>query len=283
MIIATDTASDILSSEAEAMDVAIVPLEIGFGDTVFRHNTPESLDLFYRMLEERDDFPTTSQPNPGVFLELIDKARQASEDLVIITISSGLSGTFSCACMAAEMSGYADHVHVVDSRAAIMPERILVETAVRMRDEGCSAAEIEKALCSLRERTKVFGMPQSLTYLKRGGRIPPAMAAVGNLLSIKPIIAVKDGILESVAKARGLKGAKAELWKRLDGADIDPSSPLFMGYSENPTLVEAFRDETIERFGWRDRQVRMYRISGAVGAHLGPGCIAVGYVEAKRN
>ena len=81
MIIATDTASDILSSEAEAMDVAIIPLEITFGDEVFRHNTPESLDLFYRMLAERDDFPTTSQPNPGVFLELIETAKQADEDL----------------------------------------------------------------------------------------------------------------------------------------------------------------------------------------------------------
>lgn len=281
MIIATDTASDILSSEAEALDVAMIPLEISFGGETFRHNTPEALDRFYGMLAQRDDFPTTSQPNPAVFLELIETARNADEDLLIITISSGLSGTFGCACMAAEMSGYADRVHVVDSQAAIIPERILVETAVRLRGEGRSAKEIAGELQALRERTKVFGMPDSLTYLKRGGRIPPAMAAVGNLLSIKPIIAVKDGALECIAKARGLKGAKAELWKRLEGADIDPASPLFLGYSEDPALVEGFRDETIERFGWQDRPVRMHRISGVVGAHLGPGCIAVGYIEAK--
>lgn len=282
MLIVTDTASDILQSEAEASDIIIIPLEIRFGTETFLYNTHESLDHFYDLLVTlKDEFPTTSGPSPQTYLKLIDQARDAGEEILIITISSGLSGTYETACMAAEMSGY-DKVRVVDSLSAIIPQHVIVDAAVRMRDEGMSVDQAADELEELRTRVKVFGMPDSLTYLKRGGRIPASVAALGNLLNIKPIIAVADGGgLECIAKARGRKAGKALLWKHLEETKIDPEYPLYFGYSEAPDIVDEFIEETYERFGWQGRPYKMDQINGAVGAHLGPHCIAISYVEAK--
>ena len=172
MMIITDSASDILQSEAEALDVRLVQLDIMLGGEHFDRNTHEMFDRFYTMLAERDDFPTTSQPSPDAYLALYEEARAADEDVLVICLSGALSGTVESARIAAGLSGWEDRITVMDTRHAIASQRLLVEEAARLRDEGKTPAEILPRLEYLRDHIRICGVLDKLEYLRRGGRIP---------------------------------------------------------------------------------------------------------------
>lgn len=279
MMIITDTASDILESEAAEMNVRLAPLDIMFGGIHCNRNTNEGFDEFYRLLTSRSDFPTTSQPSPDCYLELYREARAAHEDVLVIALTSTLSGTIEAARVAARLSGYADHIAVVDSKQAIVSQRIVVEYAVRLREEGKTLAEIVPLLEAFRDRIQICGILDTLTYLQKGGRIPKPLAAVGNILKIKPIVAVEDGVLTSPAKARGTNAAKKAIWERLASVQRDPAWPVHFVYADDRGLAERFEAETREKFGLEN--TCLTRIGGVIGAHLGPGCFGFAYVEAE--
>lgn len=284
MIIATDTASDILESEAEEMNVRLAPFDISFGDEHCGRNTPEDLARFYELLTTCDEFPKTSQPTPESWLEIFQEAKDKGEDVLAIALTSTLSGSLESARLAAQLCDY-DRISVVDSKQAIISQRILVEYACRLRDEGMELAELTAAVEKFSERIQICGILDTLTYLQKGGRIPAPLAKMGNLLSIKPIVAVEDGVLTAPAMARGTKAAKRAIWKRLTSAPLDPSWPLYFVYADRRDLAESFRDETLEKYGSElkisTENTRVCQISGTIGAHLGPGCFGFAYVQAE--
>ena len=277
MIIVTDTASDILESEAEQMDVRLAPFDISFGDVHCNRNTSEDLDRFYRLLTSGEEFPKTSQPSPDCYLEHIREAQTRGEDVLIIALTSTISGSVESARLAAKLSGY-DRVAVVDSKQAIVSQRMVVEYACRLRDEGKTLEEIVEAVEDFRDRIQISGILDTLTYLQKGGRIPASLARIGNLLKIKPLVAVENGVLMSPTAARGTAAAKKAIWKRLDPAHLDTSWPIYFVYADRRDLVEKFAEETIEKFGLDPNNIRICQISGTVGAHLGPGCFGYAFV-----
>lgn len=279
MLIVTDTASDILESEAQEMDIRLAPFDIMFGEEHCNRNTPEDLARFYELLTTTDEFPTTSQPAPESYLTYIQEAQQTDQDVLIIALTSTISGSAESARLAARLSGY-DRVAVIDSKQAIVSERMVVEYACRLRDQNKSLEETVAALEDFRERIQISGILDTLTYLQKGGRIPASLARIGNLLKIKPLVAVEDGVLMSPTAARGTSAAKKAIWKRLDPAHLDTSWPIYFIYADRRDLAEAFAKETVEKFNLNPNNIRFCQIGGTVGAHLGPGCFGYAFLTA---
>lgn len=281
MMIITDTASDIFEDEAALMGVDLVPLDIVFGSDHFVRNTPEEFDRFYNMLKSSTGFPTTSQPAPELYLALYCQAKERGEDVLVIALSGGLSGTVESARMAAGLSGWENHIHIVDSRHAITSQRMLVEEAVRLRDEGLEISEIIPRIENLGRRIRICGVLDSLEYLRRGGRIPAALAVVGDILSIKPIVAVRNGDLVSIGKARGQKAGQKFLRKEFEQLERDTRWKVCFLYSQGRKLVNEFARDFKERYGISDDDMRMVQIGPVVGTHLGPDCVGLAVVANK--
>lgn len=278
MMIVTDTASDILESETAELGIRLAPLDIAFGDVHCSRNTPAMLDEFYRLLTTSDEFPKTSQPAPDTWLGLFREAQENDEDVLVLTMTSDISGTYDSACMAARLSGYENRIAVVDTRQAIICQYIVVRYAAAQRDAGKSLREVVELVNEFTKRVHVHGILGTLTYLRKGGRIPASVATIGNLLKIKPTISIHDGELVSPAKAKGTAAAKRIIWKDLETADLDPDWPVYFPYTSDRAAAEKLRDETAQRFGLDIENTRFRQVSGTIGAHLGPGAFGFAYV-----
>lgn len=276
MIIITDSAADITRSEAQKMNIQIVPLRIQFSDGTFPMETEEDFCAFFEKLALEKDLPVTSQPSPEDFLTHYEKAKAMNEEVLVITLSSGLSGTYNTANLTKQISKY-DKIRIVDSEQAILPQRMLLEKAAAMRDEGKTIDEIVAYLEDFKKRLTVCGMLDTLTYLKKGGRIPAGIALVGNALHIKPLIELKDKTLVELGKARGRNGGMKHLWKEFDSYDIDPNEPVYFGYTSDKEFGTQFMEATVEKYGLTN--YRMYPVGGVIGTHVGPSCIALCFVK----
>lgn len=278
MMIITDSASDILQSEAETLDIRLVQLDIMLGGEHFDRNSHEMFDRFYTLLAERDDFPTTSQPSPDAYLALYEEARKAGEEVLVICLSGALSGTVESARMAAGLSGWEDHITVMDTRHAIASQRIMVEEAARLRDEGKTAEEILPHLEYLRDHIRICGVLDKLEYLRRGGRIPSGLAKVGDLLSIKPVVAVDDGAVAPIGKARGRHAGEKRLRQEFENHPFDPAWQITFVYSLGTEIVEDFASDFCKKYGIDRAATRDVQIGPTIGAHLGPDCVGLAFV-----
>lgn len=280
-MIITDSASDILQDEADTMGIHLVPLDIFFGGQHFLRNTEELFDHFYDLLKEREDFPTTSQPAPDAYCGLYAQAQKAAEEVLVICLSGALSGTVESARIAAQLSGYAEHIHIMDTRHAIASQRLMVEEAVRMRDEGAQVAEILARLEWLRDHIRICGVLDKLEYLRRGGRIPAGLAKVGDLLSIKPVVVVDNGEVAPMAKVHGRHAGEKRLLQEFENLPRDMNWPVLFLYSRGRRFVDAFAAEFRERFSIEESDTRTIQIGPTIGAHLGPDCVGLCFVSQK--
>lgn len=274
--IVTDTASDILRHEAAAMNINIISLEITFEDGACPHETEQDIQRFYQRLIACKNLPITSRPSPAAYIKIIEEAKAAGDDVLILTLSSGLSGTWESAEQAKQMAEY-DRVRVVDTHQAILTQRLLVEHAVRMRDEGKTLHEIADEIESMRDRVVVCGVVDTLVYLKKGGRIPASLAIIGEALHIKPVIVLEDKILKTMGKVRGRKQGVSLLYKRMEEDNFDRTGPVYFGYTSDKSIVETFMHETLDRYGLKNETI--YPIGGIIGTHCGTSCIAVAYLK----
>ena len=274
--IVTDTGSDIIYLRAGDSGVEIVELDIIFEDFPYDYRNDLDFSVFYENLTKAKNLPRTSQANPAQFLEIFNDAKEKGDEVLVVTLSGGLSGTYASAKMAQEECGY-DAITVVDSSNAIINQRRLAEYAVKLRDEGKSRQEIEEALLGLRDRLQLLGCLDTLTYLKKGGRVPPAMALIGNALKIKPVVSVTDGKVEPVDKVRGVQAGKRAMWTQLEKDGYDESWPVIFGHTNNEELGKTFMKETKEKFGLKDCQ--LYPVGGVIGTHTGPNTIILTYVK----
>lgn len=276
MMIITDSASDITKHEAEEMNIRIVWLKTKFSDGDFPMETEEAFGRFFDKLAEEKSLPVTSQPSPEEYLKFYEEAKQKDEDVIVITLSSGLSGTINAANVAKQMSGY-DKIRIIDSEQAIITQRFLVQKAVEMRAEGKNTSEIVEKIEELKKRVTVCGMLDTLTYLKKGGRIPAALALVGNMLHIKPVIELKDKTLTMLGKARGRNGGIKYLWKEFESYDVDRTEPVYFGYTSDREIGEKFMKDTVEKYGIE--KYKLYPVGGIIGTHVGPSCVAISFVK----
>lgn len=275
--IITDTASDITLEQAKEMGIHIVSLNIQFPDGPCPQETEADFQLFYEKLVLSDSFPTTSQATPDQYLKYFQSAKDSGDEVLVLTLSSGLSGTINAANTAKTLCEY-DAVYIVDSRQAIAAQRILVEYAVALRKEGLPTHEIIQRLESLRDRITVSGMIDTLTYLKKGGRIPASLALIGNALKIKPVIALEDKVLKAVGKALGRKAGKQMLYLRFEKNPPDPKYPIYFVYSSDKALGLQFQHEMIEKYNLSQYRTELYPVSGIIGSHVGTNGFGFAYV-----
>lgn len=276
MMIITDSASDITEKEAEEMDIRLVWLKTKFSDGDFPMKTEEDFCQFFDKLAEEKDLPMTSQPSPEEYLEFFEEAKSKDEEVLVLTLSSGLSGTINAANLAKQMSEY-DKIWIIDSEQAIITQRFLVQKAVELRKEGKTTEDIVEILEDLKKRVTVCGMLDTLTYLRKGGRIPAALAVVGNMLHIKPVIELKDKTLTMLGKARGRSGGMKYLWKEFESYDIDREEPVYFGYTSDREIGEKFMMDTVEKYGLKN--YKLYPVGGIIGTHVGPACVAISFVK----
>lgn len=277
--IITDSASDM--SPAEHPALAVLPLSVTFGTDVYMDGVDIDHQRFYEMLVERDELPKTGQVNPYAFSQAIVEAREAGDEAVIITVGAKLSGTNQSARTAlAEAPG--GDVYVVDSNNVTLGERVLVEYALRLVDEGQGAAQIAAAVEAVRDRVVVIGLLETLEYLVRGGRLSAAAGAVGTLLNVKPVVAAEDGLIVQLGKARGSKNGRNLLNQKVEKAGgIDFSMPLALGYTglSDAVLKKYIEDSAALWAGHTEGELPVHTIGATIGTHVGPGAVAVAFFQ----
>ena len=280
--IITDSGSDFYTADHPRLTV--LPLSIGFGSTMYQADVDLSRERFYELLVEGDEFPSTGQVTPFAFSQAITEAQQAREDVVVVTLSSKLSGTYDSAVAAAADADGATLVRVVDSKNVTVGEHILVEYALRLADEGKDADEVADALEVVVDRICVIGLLDTLEYLKRGGRLPAAVATVGQLLAIKPVVTIEDGEVKILGKARGSKNGRNLLNQAVEqGGGVDFSLPIHLGYSglSDALLGKYIRDSRALWEAYPGDELPVLQVGATIGAHVGPGAIAVAFFRAK--
>ena len=268
--------------------VSVVPLTVHFGDEEYIDGVTIDHKSFYEKLVETDVHPTTSQATPAAFMAEYEKVRAAGDSAVVITLSAKLSGTYQSAVIAAADF---ENIYVVDSASATIGAAVLTELALRYLDEGLEAKEIAARLEEEKKRILIVALLDTLEYLKRGGRISKTAAFAGAVLNIKPVIAVSDGEIMVLGKARGSKMGNNLLEQEIEKAGgVDFSAPVMLGYTGLSDLLLRKYIEDSRRL-WEEGldEVRFTTIGSVIGTHAGPGAIAVAFfnfqkvIKAKRR
>ena len=273
--ILVDSSADFSAEEAKAHNMELVPINITFGDKNFRDGIDITKDEFYEMLTTSGIFPMTAQPSPQDFLDVFEDVKEKGDQLVYISLSSGLSGTFQSATLAKNMVEY-DDIYLVDSLSATRAIRLMAEYACKLREEGKDAAFIAEELEAFRSRVVIYAAVDTLEYLHKGGRLSKAAAAVGELANLKPIINVtKEGTMAVPAKALGRNKALSTLVKMVTEKEIDTTFPIYSVYAvgeENTQKLE-------EKLGKEGvRVTKRLQIGSTIGCHVGPGAFGVIFV-----
>lgn len=275
--IISDSGCDIVPELAQKWNVEILPIKTMFGDEEFLDGVTMSHDQFFEKLIESEKMPTTSQVPPFEYESKYEEIKEAGDTAVCITLSSKLSGCYQSANIALE--DYEDCITVVDSNNVCIGQRILVEMAVRLRDEGKSAPEIAEILNREKNNIKLIALLDTLEYLKKGGRISAAVAMAGSLLSIKPVIAIEDGEVVVLGKARGSKNGNNMLKEMVKNAGgIRFSDPICLAYSGlSDALLQKYIEDSKELYDMPAEELPISSIGCAIGTHVGPGAIAVAF------
>jgi DegV family protein with EDD domain len=276
--ILADSACDLTQEEARALQVQLVPLHVTLENgEVLRDGVDTDGPSFFEHLAACRKLPVTSQPSPDLFAEAFDQAQQAGDEVVAVLLSCELSGTFQSASIGAGMSGY-EKVHLIDSGSASIGEGLLVRFACALRDKGLGAEEIAAAVNLAKSHLHVIAVVDDLKFLRKGGRLPAAVAVAGGMLGIKPLITIKEGKVALAGKARGLPGAYVALFKALaTHGGLSKTAPCLGGYTLSPAQLEP-----IHRFFHQnhpDAQLLSGRIGCVIGTHIGPGAFGLAFFD----
>ena len=276
--ILTDSASDILPAEAEQLGVTVIPLNVTLEDgTVLRDGVDMTPSAYYEILAGCRKLPTTSQPSPELFENFFLEAVAAGDEVIGIFLSHALSGTYQCAKLAADMANV-DNVLFVDSGHVCLSEALLVRLAVQLRDSGKTAGQIAAILEHAKEHLHLVAAIDDLKYLRKGGRLPAAVAVAGGMLGIKPLITIQDGKVAMAGKARGLPGAYVALFKKVEEmGGINPAFPALAGYTVSPREVTPIQTYLRDNLQQEDLLVR--QIGCVIGTHAGPGAFGIAFFD----
>lgn len=272
--ILTDSTSDISKELAKELDVTLVPLRVIFENEDYLDGVDITVDQFYERLVKAKVLPTTSQPTPEQFLPYYEAARDNKDTLIVITISSKLSGTYQSAQIAKDIVDYTG-IYIIDSETVTLGLQLLVREALALRNRGLSGDDIVKELEAVKKNIRLLALVESLEYLKKGGRLSSVSAFAGGLLNIKPIIEVKDGLVGVAGKARGLTGAYKKLAELITTNEIDLNREVCIGYSAGKDTMNGFLDHSKNDLGIQD--FIESPIGSVVGTHAGPGACGIAF------
>lgn len=275
--IIADSSSDLSQAEAQQWGIQILPLKTMFGTEEYLDGVTLDHDGFFQKLIESDTLPTTSQLSPFDYAEKFKEATEAGDSVLCICLSSKLSGCYQSACIAAE--DFPDTVKIVDSENVCIGERILIQMAISLRDEGRSIEEITETLNREKKNIRVIALLDTLEYLKKGGRISSAVALAGSLFSIKPVVTVENGEVVLMGKARGSKNGNnllMTLVQKEGGINFD--RPYALAYSGlTDTLLRKYIEDSASLYKDRISELPISSIGSTIGTHVGPGAIAAAF------
>ena len=275
--IITDSGSDCMAPYPE--NLTVIPLTIHFGDEEYRDGVTIDHKTFYEKLTSGNQLPTTSLVPPGDFADAFRSAREAGETVVAVVLSSKLSGTYQSAVLAA---GDFDNVYVVDSLNATVGLQVLVKYALELADRGLSAARIAQELEQAKGHVNLLGMPDTLEYLQRGGRISKTAAVLGGVLSIKPVLRLIDGVVVMIGKARGSKNGNNYLIQEVTRSGIDFSKPLCLGYTGlSDALLQRYIEDSRPLWEGKIHPLPISTVGATIGTHVGPGAIIVAFFDTQ--
>ena len=276
--IVIDSTTDLPAQAAE--QVKIVPLTIHFGEQQYVSGVDIDARSFYEKLVESDVLPTTSQPTPAAFADAFQAAVEAGDEVVCITISSKLSGTFQSASIAA--MDFPGKVFVVDSRTVTLGCGILTQYALELAKQDISARELAERVEKKREKVRLLALLDTLEYLKKGGRISATVAFAGGLLNIKPVICVAEGEVKLLGKARGFRQGSNLLMQQIEKAGgVDFDLPVLLGYTGlSDAMLKKYMEDSAQLWQGRVDSLPVSIVGSVVGTHAGPGAVAVAFFGA---
>lgn len=268
-----DSTADVPAQQCPA-NVRVVPLYVRFGDVSYRDGVDISPDDFYARLARAAELPTTSQPTPGDFLAVYEELGSSYERIYSLQLSSTLSGTFASAQAAAEtLTG--DAVRVIDTRTVSAAVTLLMLAIERRLERGTTDEEIDALVADFQARHRILFTVDTLEYLARGGRIGRAAALAGNLLQVKPILAIVDGEVIPLKRVRGSQKAFAEFRALLEVDTIDrPGLKVALAHAAAPARLDALR--ALVAAARPSAEIEVATTLGAVvGTHAGPGTVGL--------
>ena len=270
-----DSTCDITIKDCERMGVELIPLKVTIDGKTYLDKFELTNEEFYEKMAKAEDIPVTTLASPHDFIDKFDE--YPDDDIICITVSSKLSGTYQSAVIAKEETGR-NNIHIIDSCSVSLGAGILVEYAAKMIENGEKAADIGAKLNEIAPKIELYAAVDTLKYLVKGGRLGKASGAVGSLLGIKPILRVKDGVIENVSKERGMAKAVAKMKALVEeNTDyLENDFPITYGHSNNESGMESLMAQ-MSRTGSR------YFIGSVVGTHAGPGAVGIAVVNTKQN
>ena len=276
--ILTDSASDILPAEAEQLGITVIPLNVTLEDgTVLRDGVDMTPTEYYGIMAQCRKLPTTSQPSPELFERFFTEAAAAGDEVIGIFLSHELSGTYQCAKLAADMANV-DNVIFIDSENVCLGEAQLVRLAIRLREAGKTAGQIASVLEHAKEHLHLVAVIDDLKYLRKGGRLPAAVAVAGGMLGIKPLISIKEGKVAMAGKARGLPGAYVALFKKIEEmGGINEAVPALAGYTvstRETTPILTYLQDNLQT-----AEPLVQQIGCVIGTHAGPGAFGLAFFD----
>ena len=271
-----DSGSDINKFEAEKLGVILLPIEVNFGGETYMDGDTILAHEFYEKLESVKELPKTSQINNYRFNEEFTKHTADGSDIVYLSLSSRISGTYNNARLTAE--DFNGKVCVVDTLNASTGMRVLVEYAIRLRDQGLNASKIAEKLEKVKSKVRVVAMIDTLKYLKMGGRISGAAALIGGMLSIKPMIGVIEGEIKVIGKCVGAKKAFAYIIDQVKKEGVDLSMPhAYINSGNDLSNYNSFITTTEEIYGADHLNIAGHTLGATIGTHIGSGAVGVAY------
>ena len=275
--IITDSTSDIDLKYAQELNVEVVPLKVIIDGKEYEDRIDLQPEEFYDLLVNSQTLPSTSQPSPQDFVDLYETAKNNNDSVIVITLSSVISGTYQSANLAKDLVDY-DDIYVIDSLGTTQMQRLLVLKAVALRNEGMNAQDLYTFLEEYKHRIRLFAFVDTLEYLYKGGRLSRTAATAGTLLKFKPIIGFDEGKLDVFAKARGTQKATAKIIDLIqqDG-EMDLDEPICIGYTGSSDGLDKFENTLRETLHFGET---LHGIVGPViGTHAGPGARLIAYVK----
>ncbi len=273
--IVTDSTAYLPQTTIRQQDIRIVPLYVHFGEEAFREGVELSNREFYARLKEAPELPTTSQPSAGEFARVFDEVAQAGHEILVLTISSKLSGTWNSAMNAKEMLPHA-RISVVDSLTTSIGLQLLLQAAAEAIAAGATLGEVVNQIEDIKNKLHVLFVVDTLEYLAKGGRIGNAKAFLGTLLKVKPILVLQDGVIGPLEQVRSKRKALCRM------LDLSAEYAGDGGPQARVAITQALVEEEAQAFG-RDIQARLgcsepliSELGPVIGTHTGPGVIGVG-------
>jgi DegV family protein with EDD domain len=273
--IVTDSTCDLPREVAEELGITVIPVNVHFGDEVYKDGIELSTDEFYRRLRTNSTLPKTSVPSPGTFRELYQMLARKSDAIVSIHVAAAMSAT----CESAKL-GAAEVKHpisIVDSQTASMACGLLAVIAARAAREGAGLADIEALLKDTIPRTITYGVFSTMEYLYKGGRIGRAQAFLGNILKISPVLAIRRGEILPIARVRTRARAIDRLCEIVSG--LGTLKEMSVMQTTDPDEAEALAQRLAHVFP-KERMIRA-TLGPAMGTYVGPNAVGVALIAEK--